>query len=104
MTSSRSRGLDALKAVFARLLDRVSGRRPGQPSTRLSPQEAVAIASAYAKARGLAVPHGLVPQEVREMDGKLVWTLRTPTVGSWVTVGVDDATGEVTGHQAHGVR
>jgi hypothetical protein len=45
-----------------------------------------------------------VTQDVREVEGKVVWTLRTPTVGQWLTIGVDDATGEVVGHHVHGVR
>jgi hypothetical protein len=65
----------------------------------------IQAASAYAKTHRLESPHiNLIPQEVREVDGRLVWTLRTPTIGRWLTVGVDDATGEVVGHHVHGVR
>lgn len=81
------------------------GRKGKPPATRLSEAEAIEIASAYAKDGQLQQSNvTLVPQEVRDVGGKLVWTLRTPTVGSWVTVEIDDATGEVVGHQVHGVR
>jgi hypothetical protein len=94
-----------MRALFARLVQALSGREAAQPQTRLTSEEAVKIASAYAKTHGLDLPHvNLVPQEVRAVDGKLVWTLRTPTRGRWLTVGVDDATGEVVGHHVHGVR
>ncbi len=94
-----------MKSVFARLGEALSGGKTRQPKTHLSPEEAVQIASAYAKAQGLDLFRvSLVPQDVRDVDGKLVWTLRTPTVGRWLTVGVDDATGEVLGHHVHGVR
>jgi hypothetical protein len=94
-----------MKAFFRRLAETLSGRKPRQSKTRLTSQEAVEIASAYAKTHRLESPQiNLIPQEVREVDGRLVWTLRTPTVGRWLTVGVDDATGEVVGHHVHGVR
>jgi hypothetical protein len=94
-----------MRAGFARLMRALSGRAPAQPKTRLTPEEAVEIASAYAKTHRLDFPHvHLVPQDVREVEGKLVWTLRTLTRGQWLTVGVDDATGEVVGHHVHGVR
>lgn len=94
-----------MSGFFARLAQALSGREAAQPKTRLTSEEAVEIASAYAKTHRLDLPHvNLVPQEVREVDGKLVWTLRTPTRGQWLTVGVDDATGEVVGHHIHGVR
>jgi hypothetical protein len=93
-----------MKSVFARLGQALSGR-PAQPKTRLRPEEAVEIASAYARAQGLDPFHtNLTLEDVREVEGKVVWTLRTPTLGRWVTVGVDDATGEVVGHHVHGVR
>lgn len=93
-----------MKSVFARLGEVLSGGKSSRPKTRLTSDEAVAIASAYAKTHGLNLHVNLVPQDVREVDGKFVWTLRTPTVGRWVTVGVDDATGDVLGHHVHGVR
>ena len=93
-----------MKSVFARLGEVLSGGKTSHPKTRLTSDEAVAIASAYTKSHGLDLHVTLVPQEVREVHGKVVWTLRTPTVGRWLTVGVDDATGEVVGHHVHGVR
>jgi hypothetical protein len=94
-----------MKSFFARLVQTLSGREAAPPKTRLTSEEAVEIASAYARTHSLDLPHvSLVPEEVREVDGKLVWTLRTPTRGRWLTVGVDDATGEVVGHHVHGVR
>ena len=95
-----------MTSFFARLMHTLSGREAAPPKkTRLTSEQAVEIASAYARAQRLNLPHvSLVPQEIREIDGKLVWTLRTPTRGRWLTVGVDDATGEVVGHHVHGVR
>lgn len=93
-----------MKTFLRRLGETLSGRKPRQPHTRLTSEEAVEIASAYAKTHRLESHINLIPQEVREVDGRLVWTLRTPTIGRWLTVGVDDATGEVVGHHVHGVR
>jgi hypothetical protein len=93
-----------MKSVFARLGEVLSGGKTSPPKTRLTSDQAVEIASAYAKANGVELQVNLVAQEVREVEGKFVWTLRTPTVGRWVTVGVDDETGEVLGHHVHGVR
>jgi len=42
--------------------------------------------------------------DVRDVDGSVVWILGTNTVGRWLTVELDDATGEVLGHQVHGIR
>ena len=75
------------------------------PPTRLTAEQATQIASDYLRYQSLEWPGAaLVSEGVREVDGKLVWTLRTPTKGRWLTVGVDDATGEILGHQVHGVR
>ena len=94
-----------MKSLFGRLAEALSGGRTNQPKTRLTSDEAVQIATAYAKAHGVDLLRtNLVLHEVREVEGKVVWTLRTPTVGRWVTVDVDDATGEVLGHHVHGVR
>ena len=93
-----------MKSFVSRLGDVLLGRK-GKVETRLSEAEAIAIASAYAKSGKLEQPNvTLVSQEVRDVGGKLVWTLRTPTVGRWLTVEIDDATGEVVRHQVHGVR
>jgi len=76
-----------------------------RPKTRLSDEQAMEIAAAYVKAGNLGWDNThLGPFEVRHVDGALVWTLRTNTVGSWLTVDVDDATGEVLGHKRHGIR
>jgi hypothetical protein len=94
-----------MKSVFARLGKVLSGGHTRQPKTRRTAEEAVQIASAYATTHGLDLFRvHLVTQDVREVEGKVVWTLRTPTVGQWLTIGVDDATGEVVGHHVHGVR
>ena len=94
-----------MKAILTRLVDLVSGKRATSQPTRLSAAEAVDIGSAYARRHGLDMLHvPLVAHEVRDVDGSFVWTLRTPSVGRWLTVEVDDATGEVTRHQIHGVR
>lgn len=75
------------------------------PETRLSVEQAVRIATEYAKAEGLNNDAAeLVLGGVEEVEGKLVWTLRTNTIGRWLTVGVADATGEVLGHRVHGLR
>ena len=76
-----------------------------RPKTRLSNEQAIEIASAYVDARNLRSGDvHLGPVEVRRVDGRLIWTLRTNTVGSWLTVEVDDASGEVLGHRSHGIR
>lgn len=76
-----------------------------RPKTRLSDEQAMEIAAAYVEAHNLGWEHAhLGPYEVRHVDGRLVWTLRTNTVGSWMTVDIDDTTGEVLGHQSHGIR
>jgi hypothetical protein len=94
-----------VKAILARLVELVSGRKALSQPTRLSAAEAVEIGSAYARRHGLDMRHvPLVAHEVRDVAGTLVWTLRTPTVGRWLTVEVDDTTGEVTHHQVFGVR
>jgi hypothetical protein len=94
-----------VKSFVTWLGDTLLGRKAAPPATRLSEAQAIEIASAYAKTGKLQQPDvALVPQEVREVDGKLVWTLRTPTVGRWLTVDIDDSTGQVVGHQVHGVR
>jgi hypothetical protein len=94
-----------MKAFVTRLGDALLGRKGKPPDPRLSEAQAIQIASAYAKTGKLEQPGvTLVPQEVREVGGKLVWTLRTPTVGRWLTVEIDDATGQVVGHQVHGAR
>ena len=59
-----------MRAFFTRLVHALSGREAPQPKTRLTSEEAVEIASAYAKIHRLDLPHvNLVPQEVREVDG-----------------------------------
>jgi hypothetical protein len=59
-----------MRGFFARLVQALSGREAAQPQTRLTSEEAVEIASSYAKTHGLDLPHvHLVPQEVREVDG-----------------------------------
>lgn len=75
------------------------------PETQLSVEQAVQIATDYAKAEGLNNGAAeLVLSRIEEAEGKVVWTLRTNTIGRWLTVGVDDATGAVLGHRVHGVR
>jgi hypothetical protein len=94
-----------MKSLVTWLGDTLLGKKGKGTETRLSEAEAVEIASAYAKVGSLGWPGmTLAPHEVRDVGGKLVWTLRTPTAGRWLTVDVDDATGEVVGHQVHGVR
>jgi hypothetical protein len=73
--------------------------------TRLNEAQVVDIATRYVSAQGLGTPHTqLLVQDVRASSGTVVWTLRTPTVGRWLTVAVDDATGEAMGHHVHGIR
>ena len=94
-----------MNSLLARLGEMFLGKKAKPLKTRLSAEQAIEIASAYVKAHGLDLLRtGLVLHEVSEVDGKVIWTLRTPTVGRWLTVGVDDATGEGVGHHVHGVR
>lgn len=93
---------------MASLLDRLLwflGLRYRRPETRLSEEEAIEIAAAYADSEGFQQFHlPLYPSDVRKIDGRLVWLMRSPTKGRWVIVSIDDATGEVLGHEVHGVR
>ena len=76
-----------------------------RPQTRLSGDQAVEIALAHLKIEAQDRPgFALYPYEVRDVDGRLVWTLRSNTKGSWMIVTVDDATGAVLDHKVHGIR
>lgn len=93
---------------MASLLERLLwflGLKYRAPETRLSDEEAIEIAAAYAESENFSrFDSELYPFEVREVDGRLVWLMRTPTKGRWVIVSIDDATGEVLGHKVHGIR
>jgi hypothetical protein len=91
---------------MALLLERLLGLLGLKPrKTRLSDEQAIEIAAAYAESEGFPqFDRDLFPFEMREIDGRLVWLMRTPTVGRWVVVSIDDASGEVLGHKVHGIR
>jgi hypothetical protein len=94
-----------VKSLVARIGAALLGQKAKPPRTRLSEAQAVEIASAYARAGKLEGSDvKLVVHEVRDTGGRVLWTLRTPTVGRWLTVEIDDTTGEVLNHQVHGVR
>ncbi len=81
------------------------GLKYRRPETRLSEEEAIEIAAAYADSEGFQQFHlPLYPSDVRVIEGRLVWLMRSPTKGRWMIVSIDDATGEVLGHKVHGVR
>lgn len=88
--------------MLARL--RAWWRRGGRPETRLTPEQARAIANAamtgewswYAGKMGIA--------SVEERDGRVLWRIGSATRGSGVIVTVEDATGVVLDRQGWGVR
>ncbi len=84
------------------LLDRLLGRNGASPpeDARLSQSEAAAIARRAAA--GTLYEDRLILQGAWREGGRLLWHFWTATIGSGMTVTVDDATGEPTVHQFHG--
>ena len=76
------------KRVYQELLDRA----------RLSPDEVCAIGLAAADRGDMAPP---VSAHLREIDGRLVWTVADRVIGACTTVEVDDATGGVIAVRHH---
>ncbi len=62
-----------------------------RPVTRTTPDQVSAIAAASMAAAKL--PFGAMLPQVREVDGRLLWTVDSSTVGAGWRVTVDDATG-----------
>lgn len=66
---------------------------PPLPSTRLTAAEAVALAAADPRVKALGQPLSMT--SIADRDGRLVWSIISPTIGMQWWVEVDDATGEV---------
>jgi hypothetical protein len=82
-------GLAEVLAQFRRLLFGA----PPPPETRMTNEEVTALAAeAFAKAR---INDAHIWPTVEYIEGRLIWIIGTPAVGSGSTVHIDDATGEV---------
>lgn len=88
--------------MLARL--RAWWRRGGRPETRLTPEQARAIANAAMTGdwSWYAGKMGMVSTEQR--DGRVLWQIGSATIGSGATVTIDDATGAVLDRRGWGVR
>ena len=71
---------------------------PPHPPARMSPEAVLSLAQAAMRTAGIGqgVTHsyGLAPSNPALVDGRIVWTVSTATIGSGWRVTVDDATGE----------
>lgn len=72
------------------LLRRMFGIR-SEPPTRMTRDAALAAARAAATAAGLDVDLGMT--SIRREGDRTIWTVGTATVGSGVSIEIDDATG-----------
>jgi hypothetical protein len=72
------------------------------PVSRLTVEEVISIAQSIAA--GQAGSELLSATLVNVVDGKLTWTVSTPTVGSSLVVVIDDATGAVLAVRREGTR
>lgn len=66
---------------------------PPPPPTRLTGAEAVALAAADPRVKALG--QALTLPSIDDRDGRLVWSVISPTIGMQWWVEVDDATGVV---------
>lgn len=85
--------IEALRRLFG---------RPADPPTRMTRDAALAAARAAAAAAGVA--DALDITALRRDGDRVVWVVGTATVGSGVTVEVDDATGAAGAVERWGVR
>lgn len=88
--------------MLARL--RAWWRRGGQAETRLTPEQARALANAAMTGdwSWYAGKMGMVSTERR--DGRVLWQIGSATIGSGATVIIEDATGVVLDRRGWGVR
>jgi hypothetical protein len=84
------------------IIRRLFSRRTHRSATRLSQQDVLAIAATAATDALLA--DLMTITSVEQRDGRLIWHIGSATVGSGLTVTVDDATGEVIERKTWGVR
>jgi hypothetical protein len=79
-------------------------RRGGRPPTRLTAEEARAIANAAMTGEwsGFAGQMGVV--QVERRDDTLLWHVRSTTIGSGVSATIDDATGALLERRRWGIR
>jgi hypothetical protein len=74
---------------------------PGR-ATRMTQDEAMALAAKAAEAAGIDRVLGVAM--VRRVDGRLTWIVSTATKGSGWSVSIDDATGEAGPVKRWGIR
>lgn len=74
------------------MLKRLYYGKPFDP--RLSADEARELVHRYARAQGID-PSTMTDAYVGEVNGRLVWFVAEPAIGSILIAQVDDATGEV---------
>jgi hypothetical protein len=76
--------------------------RPRPPETRMTREQVMALAAeAVAEAR---INHAFLGPTVRCIDGRLIWNVRSATIGSGWTLDIDDSTGEVGPVKRWGIR
>jgi hypothetical protein len=73
-----------------------------RPKTRITEEQAKALAGKAAEAAHIEMTPGFVT--VRHIEGRLTWIVSTPTIGSGWHVRIDDATGEVGPVKRWGIR
>lgn len=79
-------------------------RRGGRPETRLTPEAARAIADAAMTGDWSRYAGKMGMVSIERRDGRVVWLIGSATIGSGVTVTIDDATGAVLDRRRWGVR
>ena len=90
-------------AWLNRLVERLLGYAP-EPAHRLSREAALSLARTEVSRDGALDPATLQTTQVIEREGRTVWLVATPTVGSGTCVVVDDATGDILGIEFWGKR
>lgn len=88
--------------MLARL--RAWWRRGGRPQTRLTPEQAQAIANAAMTGDWSCYAGKMGAVSMERRDGRVLWQVGSATIGSGATVTVDDATGAVLDRRGWGVR
>jgi uncharacterized membrane protein YkoI len=85
-----------------KLISRWLSGRSSNPQTRLTADQALAIARSATPNDALSRHLGLTT--VKERSGSVVWIVSSATVGQMLEVSIDDATGEVLDVRHVGVR
>ncbi|MGI4746360.1 MAG: hypothetical protein ACRYGI_06925 [Janthinobacterium lividum] len=85
-----------------KFLRRILGFSPSRPPTRLTEPEALQIATGALTSS--FVGQNLIVMKVYKKEDNVLWTLTTATVGSGLSITVNDATSEVMTVAPWGVR